>query len=103
MIRRPPRSTPTDTLFPYPTLFRSLRPRGLQRGAGVAEGAGGVDDIVDQDAEAARDVADDVHHFRFAGALAALVDDRQRGVVEPFRERAGAHDAADVEIGRAHV
>src|SRR3546814_6230797 len=25
MIRRPPRSTLTDTLFPYPTLFRSLR------------------------------------------------------------------------------
>src|SRR3546814_20470748 len=24
MRRRPPRSTPTDTLFPYPTLFRSL-------------------------------------------------------------------------------
>src|SRR3546814_10751218 len=23
MIRRPPRSTLTDTLFPYPTLFRS--------------------------------------------------------------------------------
>src|SRR3546814_10076115 len=28
MIRRPPRSTRTDTLFPYTTLFRSLpRPR----------------------------------------------------------------------------
>src|SRR3546814_3703082 len=26
MIRRPPRSTRTDTLFPYTTLFRSLRP-----------------------------------------------------------------------------
>src|SRR3546814_6655093 len=28
MIRRPPRSTRTDTLFPYPTLFRSdfIRP-----------------------------------------------------------------------------
>src|SRR3546814_2096265 len=25
MIRRPPRSTRTDTLFPYATLFRSLR------------------------------------------------------------------------------
>src|SRR3546814_19163099 len=25
MIRRPPRSTPTDTLFPYTTLFRSLK------------------------------------------------------------------------------
>src|SRR3546814_7848221 len=27
MIRRPPRSTRTDTLFPYTTLFRSHRPR----------------------------------------------------------------------------
>src|SRR3546814_13018076 len=26
MIRRPPRSTRTDTLFPYTTLFRSRRP-----------------------------------------------------------------------------
>src|SRR3546814_11750663 len=25
MIRQPPRSTRTDTLFPYPTLFRSFR------------------------------------------------------------------------------
>src|SRR3546814_6944621 len=25
MIRRPPRSTRTDTRFPYPTLFRSCR------------------------------------------------------------------------------
>src|SRR3546814_3360616 len=28
MIRRPPRSTRTDTLFPYTTLFRSLRRSG---------------------------------------------------------------------------
>src|SRR3546814_2624225 len=27
MIRRPPRSTRTDTLFPYTTLFRSKSPR----------------------------------------------------------------------------
>src|SRR3546814_4447472 len=27
MIRRPPRSTRTDTLFPYTTLFRSPRPK----------------------------------------------------------------------------
>src|SRR3546814_3736937 len=31
MIRRPPRSTRTDTLFPYTTLFRSGR-RALRRG-----------------------------------------------------------------------
>src|SRR3546814_13420870 len=28
MIRRPPRSTRTDTLFPYTTLFRSRQPVG---------------------------------------------------------------------------
>src|SRR3546814_3721555 len=32
MIRRPPRSTRTDTLFPYTTLFRSMR-IAQQRGA----------------------------------------------------------------------
>src|SRR3546814_7402112 len=30
MIRRPPRSTRTDTLFPYTTLFRSAPLSGLQ-------------------------------------------------------------------------
>src|SRR3546814_5962717 len=31
MILRPPRSTRTDTLFPYTTLFRSLRAAGRHR------------------------------------------------------------------------
>src|SRR3546814_984156 len=31
MIRRPPRSTRTDTLFPYTTLFRSSRWCGMTR------------------------------------------------------------------------
>src|SRR3546814_1220493 len=35
MIRRPPRSTRTDTLFPYTTLFRS--------GAGIGTGTSGED------------------------------------------------------------
>src|SRR3546814_18191268 len=30
MIRRPPSSTPTDTLFPYTTLFRSLAKKGAR-------------------------------------------------------------------------
>src|SRR3546814_14899872 len=41
MIRRPPRSTRTDTLFPYTTLFRSEpeqhQEQCLDRGLGVAE------------------------------------------------------------------
>src|SRR3546814_14807866 len=36
MIRRPPRSTRTDTLFPYTTLFRSV---GECRAAGIGLGA----------------------------------------------------------------
>src|SRR3546814_16746184 len=40
MIRRPPRSTRTDTLFPYTTLFRSLllgrTGESIARGLGVA-------------------------------------------------------------------
>src|SRR3546814_2790330 len=48
MIRRPPRSTRTDTLFPYTTLFRSwatalallLLARALWRRGGQGEAAG---------------------------------------------------------------
>src|SRR3546814_1581138 len=37
MLRRPPRSTRTDTLFPYPTLFRSHETAFLSgRGLGFA-------------------------------------------------------------------
>src|SRR3546814_7463226 len=35
MIRRPPRSTRTDTLFPYTTLFRSCRRRLITADADV--------------------------------------------------------------------
>src|SRR3546814_14618453 len=44
MIRRPPRSTRTDTLFPYTTLFRSHaaarlhRPRAVVRARAAADG-----------------------------------------------------------------
>src|SRR3546814_16671325 len=38
MIRRPPRSTRTDTLFPYTTLFRSAQPQA-RRGRWRRNGA----------------------------------------------------------------
>src|SRR3546814_3267536 len=43
MIRRPPRSTRTDTLFPYTTLFRSIavaNPRGGPAGQKTCRQAG---------------------------------------------------------------
>src|SRR3546814_20720147 len=48
MIRRPPRSTRTDTLFPYTTLFRSidapvlLRPRNMLAGPKHPPGCLGI-------------------------------------------------------------
>src|SRR3546814_2330176 len=36
MIRRPPRSTRTDTLFPYTTLFRSTRPTSTTTASSAA-------------------------------------------------------------------
>src|SRR3546814_14654570 len=44
VIRRPPRSTRTDTLFPYTTLFRSEAGDGDTRGGAVARGTLALDD-----------------------------------------------------------
>src|SRR3546814_3803071 len=56
MIRRPPRSTRTDTLFPYTTLFRSHGGHGLARLRRVDQGAddrgllaGAVERLLDRD------------------------------------------------------
>src|SRR3546814_5037273 len=51
MIRRPPRSTRTDTLFPYTTLFRSLLVddgQGRQIGNAHAQAAADAGDLQGQ-------------------------------------------------------
>src|SRR3546814_11515456 len=45
MIRRPPRSTRTDPLFPYRTRFRSSRQRLLEHEVIVEEMSGDVQDV----------------------------------------------------------
>src|SRR3546814_15643261 len=57
MIRRPPRSTRTYTLFPYTTLFRSVR-EDLKDWAELRAGADGfasADELVDALIERARE------------------------------------------------
>src|SRR5690606_31736139 len=66
-----------------------------QRLGGVYKSAARIDDVVEQDAAAAFDIADDVHDLALARLGAALVDNGQVGV-QAAGQRAGAHHAADV-------
>src|SRR3546814_15526411 len=104
MIRRPPRSTRTDTLFPYTTLFRSLDADLFERlahlGADVVQRVERRDrEIAALDAGAVAGVA--------AGVFARGVPVRlfRVDVEEGVAHLVGvAHRVEDEEqIGRAHV
>src|SRR3546814_4150816 len=77
MIRRPPRSTRTDTLFPYTTLFRSIRADAdKQRVIIVAEAQKQAETLRGQgDADAIKIYADafgkDVEFFSFYRSMQA--------------------------------
>src|SRR3546814_15794931 len=86
-IRRPPRSTRTDTLFPYTTLFRSAV---VDIGAALLFGAAAaVDDATTAGGRAATVEAFDDQRFR------ATLMRRDRGT------GAGGAEADHQEIGRA--
>ena len=69
---------------------------------GVAEGAGGIDHVVEEDAVLALDIADDVHDLALVGLLAALVDDGQTHV-QLLGKRACAGHGADVRGDDDHL
>src|SRR3546814_15413184 len=99
MIRRPPRSTSSDTLFPYTTLFRSaVMTRGPQR----------IDDAPGFKIRA-RDVAHLAVAHQIVERTQCFVD--RRAVIRPVDhvdvEPVGAEAAQaafdGAQIGRAHV
>src|SRR3546814_3124590 len=99
MIRRPPRSTRTDTLFPYTTLFRSRQFRtgpALVRGADGARRAGGGPDAPPQGADR---IAPD------AGPRARPVADRRQWpALRPRAREPGQGLCLRLQqTGRAHV
>src|SRR3546814_10970898 len=59
MIRRPPRSTRTDTLFPYTTLFRSREYRSLHFDAKAWFHAGTAQILSCRQALPGKDIGDD--------------------------------------------
>src|SRR3546814_3533650 len=83
MRRRPPRSTRTDTLFPYTTLFRSQRTELDRHDAGELHQAG-FRDAVSRTAGRAALSVDRAH---VDDAAAALLDHRAR-------RRLGGHEGA---------
>src|SRR3546814_10009576 len=109
MIRRPPRSTRTDTLFPYTTLFRSgigefARLHAL---AQVFDQPGGGGDA---------DVGGDQRGLDFVEQVVVELGVAREQAAEPAREAAATQAFAParlagrgggfvlcVEIGRAHV
>src|SRR3546814_5835948 len=88
MIRPPPRSTRTDTLFPYTTLFRSAR---RQRRGGIAA----------RDREGEREVGGAEHGDRADRALQeAQVRARQRLAVGQRLVVAAVQVVAFFDVGR---
>src|SRR3546814_7985861 len=84
MIRRPPRSTRTDTLFPYTTLFRSLvTERGEIRSFKLEDGSTAT---LDSDTRIEVSISSDTRYVRVAQGRARvkIVND-----VRPFRLAAG--------------
>src|SRR3546814_1570315 len=88
MLRRPPRSTRTDTLFPYTTLFRS--PRGGEAGAGEPPGlqeiSGGQRTPTCGKSRLRERAKDDVAERR-----EAVQDERERTDVEDLADQSAEH------------
>src|SRR3546814_8731591 len=71
MIRRPPRSTRTDTLFPYTTLFRSPHIPGLRYRRGPQSPMMKNDELL-RARERVRQNADDLARRRRRGLWSSL-------------------------------
>src|SRR3546814_15859928 len=81
MIRRPPRSTRTDTLFPYTTLFRSKDIKGLisESNAQVKAGAG----LVNQTGSSLTEIVTAVKKVSdIVAEIAAASGEQARGLEE---------------------
>src|SRR3546814_10133037 len=79
MIRRPPRSTRTDTLFPYTTLFRSVQ-LAVERDQYRLTGRDVVNEFVAERIERNRLRRDQI--IRTVGGFALAIDDWTNRLVE---------------------
>src|SRR3546814_13139509 len=89
MIRRPPGSTRTDTLFPYTTLFRSrIDNRAIETGSYRPQNSGGAysQDISLEDAFASSSNVAAVRLFGEVGDEKVIAMARDLGVTAPMEQ-----------------
>src|SRR3546814_2126164 len=105
MIRRPPRSTRTDTLFPYTTLFRSVAP--IEQGTRIMGQLDNRPDGVDV-------YPGDQHDFdsypqgnqalsRMQSPVYVHADNPHERLYIAALDGTGNSMSKDAQIGRAHV
>src|SRR3546814_11826500 len=89
MIRRPPRSTRTDTLFPYTTLFRSLNYAWPTAEIAVMGAKGAVEIIFRQDMNSPDKIAERTKEYeaRFANPFVAASKGFIDEVIQPHSTR----------------
>src|SRR3546814_19524059 len=114
MIRRPPRSTRTDTLFPYTTLFRSKRLRiWRQAETGIVRISPGLEVLGKIVIGIAIAIRPDHPDFFGADAVAQLRQDAKL-IADPVYPPIVINDGTapsrwnhlidrNIQIGRAHV
>src|SRR3546814_14598058 len=97
MIRRPPRSTRTNTLFPYTTLFRS-------DSSGQADPSGKVEDVLIGFPVGADLVPEADHHEGEKAAQDPCRSEAAKIWAPPdFEGRTCREEGKQGQIGRAHV
>src|SRR3546814_4181566 len=89
MIRRPPRSTRTDTLLPYTTLFRSQHIAGLGVGGGQRQLPGVLAALVGRIAADVAGFVDDAPRVR---------EDALAGGRDAFEAAALAHEQLETQF-----
>src|SRR3546814_19628042 len=118
MIRRPPRSTRTDTLFPYTTLFRSHEDRQRRRRLAREAQWGAALEVVQHEARVVAIAAGDIAYGRpvsvedykrlcaaverLVDAEAILTDPPAQRLREPYRAAAAPADGASARTAPAH-
>src|SRR3546814_15050263 len=99
MIRRPPRSTRTDTLFPYTTLFRSDHDQAVSRDQDVPQ----VISLIQRRVRPIGNMRPGLEELDAGFGQFSPHHTRDHAAYNPRYDGEDKVKRANVQIGRAHV